>query len=106
MKKMLKTFFFWNLFFVFWNLSFMSKTNAIRILEATGVIFSTYEYEVDENDLSGETVAKKINAEADAVFKTLVARNEANGIFVFCIPVTTELNLKKAAKASGSKSIA
>jgi len=84
----------------------MTKTNAVRMLEAAGISFSTFEYEVDENDLSGETVAKKINVETDAVFKTLVARNEANEIFVFCIPVTTELNLKKAAKASGSKSIA
>lgn len=84
----------------------MTKTNAVRMLEAAGISFSTLEYEVDENDLSGETVAKKINAETDAVFKTLVARNEVNEIFVFCIPVTTELHLKKAAKASGNKSIA
>ena len=84
----------------------MTKTNAVRILEAAKITFSTHEYEVDENDLSGETVAKKINAEADAVFKTLVARNEANELFVFCIPVTAELNLKKAAQVSGSKSIA
>jgi len=84
----------------------MTKTNAVRMLEAAEILFSTFEYEVDENDLSGETVAKKINAETDAVFKTLVARNEANEIFVFCIPVTMELNLKKAARASGSRSIA
>lgn len=83
----------------------MSKTNAVRILEAAGISFSTIEYEVDENDLSGETVARKINADADSVFKTLVARNDANELFVFCIPVTTELQLKKAAKASDSKSI-
>ena len=76
------------------------------MLEAAEILFSTFEYEVDENDLSGETVAKKINAETDAVFKTLVARNEANEIVVFCIPVTMELNLKKAARAAGSKSIA
>jgi len=83
----------------------MTKTNAVRILETAGIVFSTHEYKVDENDLSGETVAKKINAEADTVFKTLVARNQANELLVFCIPVTTELNLKKAAKASGSKSV-
>ncbi|MFA6597278.1 MAG: Cys-tRNA(Pro) deacylase [Ignavibacteriaceae bacterium] len=84
----------------------MTKTNAVRMLEAAEILFSTFEYEVDENDLSGETAAKKINAEADAVFKTLVARNEVNEVCVFCIPVTMELNLKKAARASGSKSIA
>jgi len=84
----------------------MTKTNAVRIVEAAGIPFSLHEYEVYESDLSGETVAKKVNADPDSVFKTLVARNEANQLFVFCIPVTAELNLKKGAKASGCKSIA
>ncbi len=62
-------------------------------------------YEVDEDDLSGITVANKINAEPDSVFKTLVTEGDKNGINVFCIPVTSELNLKKAAAASGNKKI-
>ena len=82
-----------------------SKTNAIRILESHNIPFSTHSYEVDENDLSGISVAQKIGAVEDSVFKTLVARGDKNGINIFCIPVTLELNLKKAASASGNKKI-
>jgi Cys-tRNA(Pro)/Cys-tRNA(Cys) deacylase len=83
----------------------MPKTNAIRILEVKNIPHTTHTYEVDENDLSGTTVAGKINAAQETVFKTLVASGDKNGINVFCIPVTEELNLKKAASASQNKSI-
>ncbi len=83
----------------------MSKTNAIRILESRKIIFETVSYEVDENDLSGETVAKKINVDPESVFKTLVCIGDKSGNIVFCIPVTQELNLKKAAIASGNKKV-
>lgn len=83
----------------------MVKTNAMRLLEQAGIEFETKEYEVDENDLSGETVAKKVGMDPDSVFKTLVTRGDKNGIAVFCIPVTSELDLKKAAKATGNKKI-
>ena len=83
----------------------MSKTNAVRILEASNIPHSLHTYEVDESDLSGITVANKISAEPDSVFKTLVTEGDKNGINVFCIPVTAELNLKKAAAASGNKKI-
>ena len=83
----------------------MSKTNAIRILEAQKINHSVHAYEVDEDDLSGTTVAHKIGAAEETVFKTLVAEGEKNGINVFCVPVTEELNLKKAASASGNKKI-
>jgi Cys-tRNA(Pro)/Cys-tRNA(Cys) deacylase len=83
----------------------MSKTNAVRILEANKIPHTTHEYEVNEDDLSGETVAKKIAADVDSVFKTLVAHGDKTGINVFCIPVSAELNLKKAASASGNKSV-
>ena len=83
----------------------MSKTNAIRILEAQKINHSVHAYEVDEDDLSGTTVAHKIGAAEETVFKTLVAEGDKNGINVFCVPVTEELNLKKAASASGNKKI-
>lgn len=83
----------------------MTKTNAIRFLEAKKIDFTLHHYEVSEDDLSGETVARKINADADSVFKTLVAKNDKEEIFVFCVPVTAELELKKAAKACGQKKI-
>lgn len=80
-------------------------TNAMRLLTQAGIEFETKEYEVDENDLSGETVAKKVGLDPDSVFKTLVTKGDKNGIAVFCIPVTGELDLKKAAKATGNKKI-
>ena len=83
----------------------MSKTNVIRLLEANKISHTTHSYQVDEEDLSGITVAKKISAEPESVFKTLVAYGDKNSVIVFCIPVTEELNLKKAAFASGNKKI-
>lgn len=83
----------------------MSKTNAVRILESKGVPFTLLNYEVSEDELDAVSVAKKIGFDPDSVFKTLVARNEANSLLVFVIPGSCELDLKKAAKASGSKRI-
>jgi Cys-tRNA(Pro)/Cys-tRNA(Cys) deacylase len=83
----------------------MSKTNAIRILESKNISFETRSYEVDENDLSGITVANKIGADPETVFKTLVCIGDKTGNVVFCIPVITELNLKKAASVSNNKKV-
>ena len=83
----------------------VQKTNAVRLLEASNIRHSVLTYDVDENDLSGITVANKIGVEPERVFKTLVTRGEKTGINVFCIPVTTELNLKKAASVCGDKKI-
>ncbi len=82
----------------------MSKTNAIRILEANKIPHTTHDYEVDD-DLTGITVANKIGADPDSVFKTLIATGDKTDVNVFCIPVTAELNLKKAAAASGNRKI-
>jgi len=83
----------------------MSKTNAIRIVESNEIKYESISYDVDEDDLTGETVANKVGADPDTVFKTLVCVGDKNSHFVFCIPVTTELNLKKAASASGNKKV-
>lgn len=81
----------------------MNKTNAMRLLEAAGITFKTASYEVDEDDLSGMHVASQLNQPPEQVFKTLVLKGEKTGYFVCCIPVNEELDLKKAAKAAGSK---
>ena len=81
------------------------KTNAVRLLEANNIQHSILTYDVDESDLSGITVAKKTGVEPEKVFKTLVTRGDKTGINVFCIPVTEELNLKKAAAVCGDKKI-
>ncbi len=83
----------------------MHKTNAIRILESHQIEHSVVTYDIDEEDLSGKTVASKIGAQAGEVFKTLVAEGDKNGINVFCIPVENELDLKKAAAASENKKV-
>lgn len=81
------------------------KTNAVRILETLKIQHQTVEYESNEDEIDAISVAKKINAEPETVFKTLVARNDKNEILVFVIPGNFELNYKKAAKASGSKNV-
>ncbi len=81
------------------------KTNAIRILETHSIEHSAIEYQFNEEEIDAVSVANKIGAEPETVFKTLVARNDGNEILVFVIPGNFELNLKKAAKASGSKNI-
>lgn len=83
----------------------MDKTNAMRLVETAGLNYRIAEYEYDENDLSGVSAASKIGMPKEQVFKTLVTRGDKNGINVFCIPVDDELDLKKAAKVSGNKSI-
>jgi len=81
------------------------KTNVMRLLETAGIAYRTSEYEYDENNLSGMDAAEKIGIPPEQVFKTLVTRGDKTGILVFCIPVNTELDLKKAAAVSGNKKL-
>ena len=82
-----------------------TKTNAVRIVQQSGIPCREEFYEFDEHDLNGNHAAAAIGKPAEEVFKTLVARGERTGINVFCIPVCCELDLKKAAKAVNEKSI-
>ena len=82
-----------------------AKTNAVRLVEKAGFRCEEAFYEYDENDLNGNHAAVAIGFPPEQVFKTLVARGPKTGINVFCIPVCCELDLKKAAKAAGDKSI-
>lgn len=84
----------------------MNKTNAARILDKSGIEYSLTEYEVDENDLSAIHVAAQLGQDVGQVFKTLVLRGDKTGLFVCVIPGAEEVDLKKAAKASGNKSAA
>ena len=82
-----------------------TKTNAMRMLERAKIAYETREYEYDEGDLSGTTVAKNAGLEAEMVYKTLVAKGDKTGIIVMCIPVEKEVDLKKAASVSGNKKV-
>ena len=81
------------------------KTNAIRELDAARLPYQARFFEGTEA-LSGVEVARKLGLDQDRVFKTLVTRGKSGTYRVFMIPVACELDLKKAAKAVGEKSIA
>lgn len=83
----------------------MKKTNAVRILESNNISFELFEYEFNEDEIDAVSVAGKINVPPDTVFKTLVAIGDKTGYIVYVIPGNAELNLKKAAKVSGNKSV-
>ena len=82
-----------------------TKTNAVRLVQQSGLPCREEFYEFDEHDLNGNHAAAAIGKPPEEVFKTLVARGPKTGINVFCIPVCCELDLKKAAKAAGDKSM-
>ncbi len=83
----------------------MITTNAMRLLTKARIAFQTAEYAYDEQDLSGLHAAEAIGLQPRQVFKTLVARGDGREILVFCVPVSGELDLKKAAKVSGHKKV-
>lgn len=82
-----------------------SKTNAVRLVEQAGISCKEQFYEYQEDDLSGMHAAQVLGMPPEQVFKTLVARGPKTGIHVYCIPVCCELDLKKAAKVAGDKSM-
>lgn len=83
----------------------MVVTNAMRLLKQAGIEFDTSTYEVDESDLSGVHCAEMLGADPDCVFKTLVCRSDKKALYVFCIPVAQELDLKKCAAAVQEKKL-
>ena len=83
----------------------MTKTNAMRLLSAAGINYTVKEYPVDESDLSAVHAAEFLDIPAEQVFKTLVLQGASGSYTVCCIPAAAELDLKKAARAAGEKSI-
>jgi len=81
------------------------KTNAARLLEAHGIRFELREYQVDPEDLSAETVARKVGLPPEQVFKTLVARGERTGPLFAVVPAGTQLDLKALAKLCGDRKV-
>ena len=82
----------------------VEKTNAMRKLDAMKIPFQEYTYEGD-GTLTGVDVAAMLGQNADQVFKTLVTVGRTGEHYVFMIPVADELDLKKAAKVVGEKSV-
>ena len=81
----------------------MKKTNAARYLDRLQIDYKLVECDVDDSDLSAESVAKKVNLPLGQVFKTLVARGDKTGVLLACVPAGTELDLKALASVSGNK---
>ena len=80
------------------------KTNVMRILDQKKIKYVSHCY-ADTDAISGEEVAAVLGQDPNQVFKTLVTIGNSNTYFVFLVPVNKELDLKKAAKAVGEKSI-
>ncbi|MCR5754962.1 MAG: Cys-tRNA(Pro) deacylase [Acetatifactor sp.] len=80
------------------------KTNVMRILDGKKIAYESHSYEPDAT-MSGEQIAAILGENAEKVFKTLVTQGRSGAYYVFVVPVKEELDLKKAAKASGEKAI-
>ena len=82
------------------------KTNAIRLLDTQKVAYKIHEYDHEDGAIDGVSVAEKLGQDPGAVFKTLVTKPAGkDSCCVFVIPVAEELDMKKAAKAVGEKSV-
>ena len=83
------------------------KTNVMRVLEQKGIPFTPHTYPHEDGvAVDGVTVARSMGQDPECVFKTLVARGASKALYVFDIPVGDTLDLKKAARAVGEKSVA
>lgn len=81
------------------------KTNAMRMLDRAKIKYEVHSFEVPEEHLSGAEVAELIQANVKTVFKTLVLENTKHEHFVFVIPVSETLDMKKAAALVGEKKL-
>ena len=81
------------------------KTNAMRILETMKIPFEAHTYECEEF-IDGIQIADMLQQPYEKMFKTLVTVGNSKNYFVFVIPIAEELDLKKAARSVGEKSVA
>lgn len=80
------------------------KTNVMRILDGKKIFYESHSYEPNAA-MSGEEIAGILEEDPEKVFKTLVTQGKSGTYYVFVVPVGAELDLKKAAKVSGEKSV-
>ena len=80
------------------------KTNVMRVLDGRKIAYDKHSYEPDAT-ISGEEIAHILGEDAGKVFKTLVTQGKSGAYYVFVVPVNEELDLKKAATASGEKAV-
>jgi len=77
----------------------------MRILDSMNIEYDYMTYECEDGKIDGVSVAHKTGQNPEAVFKTLVSVGHSSELYVFCVPVEYELDLKKAAVASNEKNI-
>jgi Cys-tRNA(Pro)/Cys-tRNA(Cys) deacylase len=82
------------------------KTNAMRVLDKNMIPYNVITYDSQDGKIDGISVADKIGKDPQEVYKTLVTQGRSGNIYVFVIPVEAELDLKKAAQATGEKNVA
>ncbi|MBQ0070451.1 MAG: Cys-tRNA(Pro) deacylase [Spirochaetales bacterium] len=82
-----------------------TKTNAMRILDALQIPYTTAEYEVDEEHLDAIHASESAGLDPEQVFKTIVMKNSSNQLFVFCLPAEFSISMEKARALTGSKDI-
>jgi len=73
------------------------------MLDSLGIAYELREYEVDPEDLSAETVARKIGLPLGQVFKTLVVRGDRGGVYLAVVPGDSELDGKALARTTGDR---
>lgn len=81
----------------------VTKTNAARLLDRAGITYRLIPYTVDESNLAADHVAKELGEDIHRVFKTLVLQGADKEYFVCVVPGNMEVDLKKAARAKGTK---
>ena len=81
-----------------------NKTNVMRVLDAKKISYESHSYEPDAT-MSGDEIAGILEENPENVFKTLVTQGKSGAYYVFAVPVREELDLKKAAKVCGEKSV-
>jgi len=81
------------------------KTNAARILDQLGVAYRLREYEVDEDDLGADKVARQLGMPLDQVWKTLVCRGDRTGVLFAVLASSTTLDLRALARVTGDKRV-
>ncbi len=80
------------------------KTNVMRVLDGKKIPYESHTYKPDAT-MTGEEIAAILGEDSEKVFKTLVTQGKSGAYYVFVVPVKEELDLKKAAKACGEKSV-
>lgn len=81
----------------------VTKTNAARLLDQAKIAYELVAYPVDESNLAASHIAETLGEDINVVYKTLVLHGDKTGLFCCIIAGNCEVDLKKAARASGNK---